>query len=100
MLLLILHIRRSSFFARSALFPLGLGTGLCRMYAGRGHTTPSSCDQKMQFDRDQVFLTAADTAFWGSSRRSKHEKAEANLDIERCSYLEEACKEKDASGKN
>ena len=76
------------------------GPCLCRMYAGRGHTTPSSCDQKMQFDRDQVFLTATDTAFWESSRRSKHEKAEANLDIERCSYLEEACKEKDAGGNN
>ena len=37
------------------------------MYAGRGHTTPStseSVDQKKQFDRDQFFLTATDTAFW------------------------------------
>jgi hypothetical protein len=40
------------------------------MYAGRGHPTPltsenGGVDQKMQFDRDQVFLTATDTAFWG-----------------------------------
>src|SRR6516225_12023082 len=26
-------------------------------------------DQRMRFDRDQVFLTATDRAFWGSSRR-------------------------------
>jgi hypothetical protein len=53
----------------------------------------------MQFDRDQVFLTATDTAFWGS-RRPKHEKAKANLDSERCSYLEEACRQKNAGGKH
>jgi len=29
-----------------------------------------------------------------------HEKAKANLDSERCSYLEEACNQKDASGNN
>ena len=75
------------------------------MYAGRGHTTPSSENDvvvinKCNFDRDQTFLTAADTAFGEGSRRPKHEKAKANLDNKRCSYLEEACKQKDASGKH
>jgi hypothetical protein len=52
----------------------------------------------MQFDRDQVFLTATDTAFWGNSGDQSHEEAKANLDSERCSYIEEACKQKNASG--
>jgi hypothetical protein len=52
----------------------------------------------MQFDRDQIFLTATDTGFGRILGDQSHEKAKANLDSERCSYIEEACKQKNASG--
>jgi hypothetical protein len=56
------------------------------------------CHQKMQFDRDQVFFNSNRYSVWENSRRPTHEKATANLDSERCSYIEEACKQKNASG--
>jgi hypothetical protein len=52
----------------------------------------------MQFDRDQIFLTATDTAFGRILGDQSHEKAKANLDSERCSYIEEACEQKNTSG--
>jgi hypothetical protein len=56
-----------AFFCRLFNSAVGRWPRLGRMYAGRGHPIPSTCesvDQKKQFDRDQFFLTATDTAFW------------------------------------
>ena len=53
-----------------------------------------------RIDAPQILFLAAGNRYsvLAGSRRPKHEKAKANLDSERCSYIEEACKQKNASG--
>jgi hypothetical protein len=68
----------------------------------RGHPTPSISEnggviKKCNLIEIKFFLQQQIQRF-GGSRRPKHEKAKANLDSERCSYIEEACKQKNASG--